>query len=82
MPTKLPKYDLILLNDDGEDWSVGFLCPCGCGDTIELPLLPNVRPRWDIHVDATHHPTLTPSVWKTNGCKSHFWVRDGKVIWV
>lgn len=81
LPTELPKYDLILLQDGGENWSVGFLCPCGCGDTIELLLLSNVKPRWDILLDEYLYPTLTPSVWKTTGCKSHFWVRNGKIIW-
>ncbi|MGK5076537.1 DUF6527 family protein [Janthinobacterium sp. ZB1P44] len=82
LPARLPKRDLVLLQDDGENWSVGFRCPCGCGDTIELPLLHNVKPRWDIRVDARRRPTLAPSVWKTTGCKSHFWVRDGKIVWV
>lgn len=82
LPSKLPRHDLILLQDGGENWSVGFLCPCGCGDTVELLLLPNVKPRWDIRVDARRRPTLTPSIWKSTGCKSHFWVMDGKIIWV
>ena len=39
LPGGLPKRDLILLRDDGEDWSVGFRCPCGCGETIELAVM-------------------------------------------
>lgn len=82
LPSTLPKYDFILLKDDGEDWSVGFRCPCGCGDAIELLLLPNVRPRWDIKINSSGYPTLTPSVWRATGCRSHFWVRDGRILWV
>jgi hypothetical protein len=82
LPSALPKHDLILLQDNGENWSVGFHCPCGCGEVIELLLLPNVKPRWDIYIDSLHRPTLSPSVWKTTGCKSHFWVQDGKIKWV
>lgn len=82
LPTILPKHDFILLHDDGENWSVGFQCPCGCGDVIELVLLPNVKPRWDIYIDWRGRPTLSPSVWKTTGCRSHFWVKDGKIKWV
>lgn len=82
LPSAMPKQDLILLQDDGENWSVGFRCPCGCGDVIELLMLPNVKPRWDIKIDHRGRPTLSPSVWRATGCRSHFWVRDGKVIWV
>jgi len=82
LPAVMPKLDLILLQDEGENWSVGFQCPCGCGDVIELLLLPNVKPRWDIKVDSRGYPTLSPSVWKTTGCKSHFWVQDGRIVWV
>jgi hypothetical protein len=82
LPANMPKQDLILLKDDGEDWSVGLCCPCGCGDVIELLLLPDVAPRWDIRIDRHGRPTLTPSVWRTTGCRSHFWLREGRVIWV
>lgn len=82
LSTVMPKRDIILLKDDGENWSVGFRCPCGCGDVIELLLLPNFNPRWDIVIDNSGYPTLFPSVWKINGCRSHFWVREGKIIWV
>lgn len=82
MPLVMPQQDLLLLQEDGENWSVGFRCPCGCGDVIELLLLPNVKPRWDIEINCLGRPTLSPSVWKRTGCMSHFWIRDGKVIWV
>lgn len=82
LPSTMPLRDLVLLKDDGEEWSVGFRCPCGCGDTIELLLLPDVYPRWDMTVDGRGRPTLTPSIWKATGCKSHFWVSAGKIIWV
>jgi len=81
LPARLPLRDLVLLKDDGEDWSVGLRCPCGCGDTIELLLLPGVKPRWDIDIDEIGRPTVSPSVWKATGCKSHFWVRTGRVVW-
>jgi hypothetical protein len=82
MPDVIPEKNLILLKDDGDDWSVGFKCPCGCGDILELMLLAGVKPRWDIEIDRKKRPTLTPSVWRTSGCKSHFWVTKGKIIWV
>jgi len=28
---ELPLWNLVVARDDGEDWSVGMCCPCGCG---------------------------------------------------
>lgn len=81
LPEKIGKKELIRMIDAGQEWSVAMLCPCGCGDTIEMMLLRSVKPRWDLHV-ARGLPTLTPSVWRNVGCRSHFWVRRGRVVWV
>ena len=35
-PDRLPRRDLVLLRDGGEDWSVAMRCPCGCGQKVEL----------------------------------------------
>jgi len=82
LPKSLCRDQVIRLIDDGEEWSAGMLCPCGCGDTIELMLLRGVKPRWNLTVDREMRPTLHPSVWRSVGCKSHFWVREGRVVWV
>lgn len=81
LPARLPALKVALARDDGEDWSVGMNCPCGCGQRLELMVLPGVKPRWDFFQNSKGHVTLHPSVWLTAGCKSHFWIRDGKVIW-
>ncbi|WP_245262997.1 DUF6527 family protein [Mesorhizobium australicum] len=56
-------------------------CPCGCGRTIELLVFPEAKPRWSLKVDRRRRPSLTPSVWLQTGCRSHFWVRNGRVHW-
>lgn len=81
LPDKLPRRALVLARDDGEDWCVGFRCPCGCGRKIELLLIKEARPRWDLTIDARRRPTLKPSVWLDTGCGSHFWIRNGRVQW-
>ena len=43
LPEKLPRRGLVILRDGGEDWCVGMRCPCGCGQRVELPLLPEVK---------------------------------------
>jgi hypothetical protein len=81
LPGRLPVRDLVMTHDDGEDWSIGMSCPCGCGETIELMLLPEAKPRWTLSRDGRGRPTLSPSVWRKTGCRSHFWLREGRVFW-
>ncbi|OAH21855.1 hypothetical protein AX289_25320 [Methylorubrum populi] len=81
LPLRMPRRDLVLARDGGEDWCVGMLCPCGCGDTIELLVIREARPRWDIVVNGDGRPSLSPSIWRQTGCRSHFWVRHGRVDW-
>ena len=81
LPPVLPRRDLVLAREDGEDWCVGMRCPCGCKRTIELLVFPEARPHWRITTDAKGRPTLHPSVWLKDGCRSHFWVRSGTIVW-
>ncbi|WP_416234146.1 DUF6527 family protein [Marinobacter sp. JSM 1782161] len=79
-PKQVPKGRIVLLEDDGF-YAVAFLCPCGCGESIELMVMDGVNPRWSIEIDKRGKPTLSPSIWRTAGCRSHFWVRHGQVVW-
>ncbi|MDQ0133722.1 hypothetical protein J2T08_001623 [Neorhizobium galegae] len=81
LPDVLPARDLVLTRDDGDDWSVGMRCPCGCGERIEMMILEGTLPRWDISINEVGRPSLHPSVWRKSGCRSHFWVREGRILW-
>lgn len=61
---------------------MGFKCPCGCSRAIELLVIEEASPRWDYSLDSNGLPTLTPSIWLTTGCRSHFWVAKGRIWWV
>ena len=61
------------------DWTAAFICPCGCKERIELNLVDDVRPYWQISGD--DRVSIKPSVNKRDGCKSHFFITNGKVIW-
>ncbi len=80
-PENFSKHSIVLARENGEDWSVAFLCPCGCGDRLELNLIPEINPSWKITVNAQGYPTLYPSVWRKKACRSHFWMRNGIVTW-
>lgn len=82
LPTKIPWRAVILTKDGHEDWSVGFKCPCGCGSVIELLLIKEATPHWRCNIGKNNIPSLYPSVWLTTGCKSHFWLKNGRIFWV
>jgi hypothetical protein len=69
-----------LVEDDGFLWAAALQCPCGCGESITLNLI-GQRPRWSAEVDASDLMTVRPSIWRTRGCRSHFWIRNGRIHW-
>lgn len=62
-------------------WAAVFLCPCGCQKAIWLNLLRGHRPRWTVLVSNKGVPTISPSVNRRIGCKSHFFLRSGRIVW-
>ncbi|TIU41893.1 MAG: hypothetical protein E5W28_01815, partial [Mesorhizobium sp.] len=81
LPKELPDFDIAVAREGGQLWVAGMLCPCGCQRRVELMLLNEVRPRWRLRVDDGNHPTLSPSVWLAEGCRSHFWITRGQIHW-
>jgi hypothetical protein len=79
-PANLPWRNIVLAREDNEDWAVGFMCPCGCGKRLELLLVKEAKPSWKLTIEG-NKPTLHPSVWLKFGCKSHFWIKKGKIFW-
>ena len=57
-------------------------CPCGCGDLLNLSLMASHDPNWKLKLDYLNRPTIYPSIWKKDGCESHFWITKGKIHWV
>ena len=80
-PDALRPATLYVAGEDAYLFAAAMLCPCGCGDTIELNLLPQANPCWIVHFHGDGSASLTPSVWRTKGCKSHFLLRMGRVDW-
>lgn len=79
-PDELLPDRVYAIGENGHLWHVMLVCPCGCGATIALNALPDDSPRWRLYENA-EGPTLSPSVWRTTGCRSHFILRRGDVIW-
>lgn len=79
-PEVLRPRTVYLLGEEGHIWSVAMLCPCGCGEQIHLSAVGG-RPRWSVEVEGDGSVTLSPSVWRKAGCRSHFFLRRGVVQW-
>lgn len=80
LPDSLQSRRMYLIGD-AAPWSAAFLCPCGCGEVIHLSLLTDDSPRWSVSFNRDGLPTLSPSVWRTNGCRSHFFLQNGSIVW-
>jgi hypothetical protein len=48
--------------------------------SILLSLLTGDSPRWVITFNLAGLPTLSSSIWRTAGCRSHFFRRDGSIL--
>lgn len=70
-----------LIGENNDWWFAAFSCPCGCGAEVVLNLLPTTRPRWRVEVGKDHLVTLSPSINRHVGCNSHFFIREGSVLW-
>ena len=72
---------LYLVGDKAVFWKAVLKCPCGCGTVIQLPMDDARSTNWKIVSDSLIQPTLVPSIDRTAGCRSHFLLRQGKIIW-
>lgn len=81
LPDQLDLNTLHVAGEEGSYWCAAMRCPCRCGEAIHLSLVPEDEPNWRLRVDRQGRPTLSPSVWRTRGCRSHFFLRGGHVLW-
>lgn len=57
---------------------VVHLCACGCGEKVVLPIAPDF---WSVKYDG-ETVSLAPSIGNFQfPCKSHYWIRENRVIW-
>lgn len=80
-PEKLGDRTIYLVGEEAHEWHMILTCPCGCGEPIYLNLLSDFSPRWE-YVVRWGEITVRPSVRRTIGCRSHFWIRRSEIVWV
>ena len=81
LPDRLAPKTIYAVGETGQYWLAALTCPCGCGDIIQLAMMQGQRPMWTLVERQMRFPTLAPSVDRTVGCRSHFFVRGGKIQW-
>jgi hypothetical protein len=80
LPAKLVPKMVYLQTHLNVPWQAVFLCPCGCKEVVQLNLVLKYRPAWSVKPDKKGI-SLSPSVRRTAGCYSHFFLRKGQIEW-
>lgn len=81
MPDLLDSDRIYLVGDPRRPWSAALLCPCGCRASIQLSLIAGDSPRWRVRRHFSGSVTLHPSIWRKRDCRSHFFIRRGRIVW-
>ncbi len=82
IPNSIPAKQILVVSEGGQPDTLAFKCPCGCKSVIQLNLLQDAKPCWKYRVTANGEITISPSIWRKVGCKSHFFLRRGRIEWV
>ncbi len=80
-PDVVDNYKTYLMGSNYKYWLVSLKCPCGCNEEIHLNLIKSSYPYWDVVIES-NSLTIKPSVWRTKGCKSHFFIEKGVIKWI
>jgi hypothetical protein len=81
LPECLDPETVYLVGDAGLYSQAALLCPCECGDWVQLNLAPPGPPLWRVSPDPDGTVTISPSIERSIRCRSHFWIWAGKLIW-
>lgn len=81
LPESIGKRTVFIIGNQENPWLLAFQCPCGCKNIIQLNLLYDVYPNWSYSINRKKI-TVRPSIWRKHGCKSHFFLKNGKILWV
>ena len=80
VPSKLGGSIFLVERAGNKQWAV-LECPCRTGHRLTITLREGDDPHW-VANQRDKNISLHPSLWLTEECSSHFWIRDNKVTWV
>jgi len=64
----------------GRPRSLVISCPCGCQTQHPINLDDRSGPAWLLYPSEKRGISLYPSVWRTEGCKSHYIIWGGDIL--
>ncbi len=71
--------DAVLI-ERGRPRSLVLSCPCGCREEFPINLDPRTGPAWRLYGSPNGGISLFPSVWRENGCKSHYIIWRDRIL--
>ncbi|WP_367279606.1 DUF6527 family protein [Ulvibacterium sp.] len=80
IPDNSVRRIIYVIGSKGNQWLLYFRCPCGCKKEIYLNLMQEESPRWQFLL-RRNKINIAPSIHRLKGCKSHFWIVKGRVVW-
>lgn len=80
-PARPRPHRLYVTRQQNEPAFGSLVCPCGCREVLQLRFFGHRRPRWFVTWDRRRSATVTPSIWRRSGCKSHFYLTGGRIRW-
>ena len=81
VPDTIDEGILYLIGTDNYYWQAIMKCPCGCNNNLHMNMIEDYDPYWTYKISSENKISLSPSVDRMIGCKSHFFLRNGKIIW-
>lgn len=82
LPVTFQASVVYLIGEKNDPWQAAFICPCGCRSLIQLSLLSDSSQKWKVFLNNKNKISLSPSIHRKIGCKSHFYLHKGKIQWV
>lgn len=70
--------DAVLIERGIPRWLL-ISCPCGCGEEFPINLDPRAGPAWHLYKDGRRGVSVFPSVWREDGCRSHYIIWRNKI---
>jgi len=80
LPKVPDRRTLYVVGEGPYRWFAAMVCPCGCGDLIKLNIRNDSHPYWRV-IERRGAVSLDPSVWRTTGCRSHFFYTKNRIRW-
>jgi Family of unknown function (DUF6527) len=72
--------DCVIVERSGVQRQLVLTCPDGCGDVLSINLDPRAGRAWRLY-ERRGAWSLFPSIEKPNGCRSHFILSRGRIVW-